>query len=130
MEFHMNTIIPIHVKSSAGEADGLILALTRLSLYLDTETDVLAQVLQVAKRHRAAYALEALSALHLEPASSDRDIRRLLVSARETLGEVLEEVRTIPFDWNSPGIEDFDAKTNWTGARLQDIIATLNWSLN
>jgi hypothetical protein len=53
-----------------------------------------------------------------------------LESARDTLGEVLDEVRTIPFDWNSPGIEDFDAQTNWTGARLQDIIATLNWSLN
>jgi len=126
----MNSIIPIHFEPSAGDADVLILALRRLGIYLDTETDVLAQVLQVAKRHRAAYALEALSALHLEPGSSDRDIRRLLESARDTLGEVLDEVRTIPFDWNSPGIEDFDAQTNWTGARLQDIIATLNWSLN
>ena len=128
----MNSILPIHFNSSAQGADSLALALMRLSYYLDTETDVLAQVLEVANRPRTARAFEALSALHLEPESSDRDIRHLLESARDTLGEVLADVQTIPVDSSTcaPGIEDFDARTRWAGARLQDILATLQWALD
>ena len=125
----MNLILPIHFESSAEGGDVLMLALRRLSLYLENESDVLAQVLEVAKRHRAAGVLEALSSLHLESDSSDPDIRRLLEQARYALGEVLDQVRTIPADWTSPGIDDFDARVNWSGARLQDILATLDWSL-
>ena len=128
----MNSILRIHFNSSAHGDDGLVLALMRLSCYLDTETDVLGQVLEVANRPRTARALEALSALHLEPDSSDRDIRHLLESARETLGEVLADVQTIPVETPTcaPGIEDFDARTRWAGARLQDILATLQWALD
>ena len=128
----MNSILPIHFGSSVHWADCLVLALMRLSFYLDTEMDVLAQALEVADRPHAARALEALSALHLEPESSDRDIRDLLESARDTLGEVLSDVQTIPVDAMicAPGIEDFDAMVRWSGARLQDILATLNWALD
>jgi hypothetical protein len=126
----MNSILSIHFESPAEGADVVMLALRRLGLYLDTEADLLAEVLQVAKRQRAAYALEALSALHLEPENSDQDIRGLLERARDMLAEVLDEVRTIPTDWTSSGIEDFDARVNWAGARVQDILATLDWSLD
>ena len=96
----MNSIIPIHFESAADEADVPMLALRRLGLYLDTEAEVLAEVLQVAKRHRAIGVLETLSALHLEPKSSDQDIRHLLERAREALSGVLDDVRTIPVDCN------------------------------
>ena len=128
----MNSILPIHFNSSAHGDDDLVLALMRLSYYLDSETDVLAQVLEVANQSRTARALEALSALHLEPDSSDRDIQNLLESARDTLGKVLADVQTIPVETPTcaPGIEDFDARTRWVGARLQDILATLQWALD
>ena len=128
----MNSILRIHFNSSAQGADGLVLALMRFSYYLDTETEVLAQVLDVANRPRTARAIEALSALHLEPDSSDRDIRHLSESARDTLGEVLADIQTIPVEIPTcaPGIEDFDARTRWVGARLQEILATLHWALD
>jgi hypothetical protein len=51
---------------------------------------------------------------------------------QDMLGDVLAELRTIPV--KSPicasGIKDFDARVNWAGARLEDILATLNWALD
>lgn len=111
----MNLINPIPFGSSAEGGNVLMLALSRLSLYLKNETDLRAQVLQVAKRHRAAGAFEALSSLHLEPDASDQEIRRILEKARYALGEVLDDVLTIPADWILPGIDDFDAPINWSG---------------
>ena len=127
----MNFIIPIHVDQT-DRPDALILSLRRLSLYLDTETDVLAQILEVATRHRPNHALEALLSLHLEPDSCDREIRQLLEQARDILNELLDDVRSIPVDSETcaPGVDDFDARARWAGARLQDILATLNWSLD
>lgn len=127
----MNFIIPIHV-AQTDRPDALILALRRLSLYLDTETDLLAQILEVATRHRPNRALEALLSLHLEPDSCDREIRQLLETARDVVYELLDGVRSIPVDSqnSAPGVEDFDARARWAGARLQDMLATLNWSLD
>ena len=124
-------IIPIHV-AQTDRPDALVLALRRLSLYLDTETDVLAQILEVATRHRPNRALEALLSLHLEPDSCDREIRQLLETARDTLNELLDDVRAISVDSQTcaPGIEDFDARARWAGARLQDILATVKWALD
>lgn len=128
----MNSIVPLHFGSSDERANSLALGLMRLGAYLDTETQVLAQVLDVAQRPCTARAVEALAALHLESDSCDRDIRDLLQSTRAVLREVFADLRTIPGDADicAPGIPDFDARTRWAGARLQDILATLHWALD
>lgn len=64
--------------------------------------------------------------LHCILSSDNHYVRCLLAGARNRFGEVLDKVRTIPADWTSPGIEDFDARVNWVGARVQDILATLD----
>ena len=67
------------------------------------------------------------------PGSTDRDTRRLLRTARRLVTTVLDDIRAMPAVsaiCAPAGLEDFDARIAWAGARLQDIEATLSWALD
>ncbi len=127
----MNAILPIHFGTSTHEADVLSLAIGRLDLYLDVEGETLVRVLAMAGLRQSVCAIEDLSDLHLEADCTDQDIRHFLQEVRRTLQEVLEDLCLISFTsvQIASSTTDFDSPLKWAGARLQDIIATLDWSL-
>src|SRR6056297_4349802 len=98
MESYMNFILPLHVgwSSEDGDArddvDALSLAIDRLGLYLDQESETLIQVLNEAGRLPAAADLDDLSGLHLEPDCSDFNVRQLLLDVRPVLVRALDEM--------------------------------------
>ena len=127
----MNTIISIHVAASPANTP-LELGLRRLGLYIDSELNLLVELARAGNLQRAAHALDALSSLHLDPGSTDRDTRRLVETARSLLNKLLCDIRAMPVGDATcapAGLADFDARVAWAGARLEDVIATLNWSL-
>lgn len=128
----MLSILPIHVAPSPTDTS-LELGLRRLSLYIDHELDLLVEIVRAGDLRRASDALDALSSLHLEADSTDRDTQRLLETARGILDDVLGDLRTMTFGdavCAPAGAHDFDARIRWAGARLQDILTTLEWALD
>jgi hypothetical protein len=138
MELHMNSILPIHLGWSTDDIDAnddmdvLSLAVDRLGLYLDQESETLVQVLNEAGYFRILGEIDGLSGLHLEPTCTDRDIAQLLLCVRKILVRALEEMATISVstDRISSSNQDFDMRVSWVCARLRDIISTLDWALN
>jgi hypothetical protein len=83
MEFYMNSILPIHFGFSSNDADTLPLAIDRLGLYLDLESDTLVHVLNEAGNLETAGYVDDLSQLHFEPDCADDNIRQLLLDVRQ-----------------------------------------------
>lgn len=128
----MNSIIFTHVIAAPVEgASNLDLALDRLGNWLDAERETLGCVVAQIGRRQAASALEALEQLHLDPDSTAEDLRNLLEEARACLEILLNTLRTIPSRcrletaYGLPGPDTFDRHLRWSGARLEDILATL-----
>lgn len=127
----MNSIIPIHFDVPAPGALPLDAALDRLGAWLDAEIAPLEELLDVTGHEDAVHDINALNALHLEATSNPADLRRLLEDAQASLERLHECLQSIPFDGPLRGRvpSDFDAWLRWTGARLQDIQATLRYAL-
>lgn len=134
----MNSILPIHFGWSADDGDArddvnaLSLAIDRLGLYLDQESETLIQVLNEAGHLSAAAELDDLSGLHLEPDCTDFNIMQLLLDVRPILVRALDEMAAISIrsDQVSSSNQDFDTRVSWVCARLSDMIATLDWALH
>ncbi|WP_101069161.1 hypothetical protein [Roseovarius salinarum] len=128
----MNSIIRTHVLTPVHGAFLLEAALDRLGAWLDTELGSLENLLDITGHAKAAGDIAALRGLHLNATSTPTDVRRLLEAARSSLARLLDRVRTIPanaeFGWWLPS--DFDAWVCWSGARLEDIIKTLQNALD
>jgi hypothetical protein len=131
----MNSIVFTHVVAAPEGACPLDLALDRLGAFLDAERDALAAVLAQAGRRQAAGALESLDQLHLEPGAGPAEIRAVLEEAQVCLEVLLETLRALPRHgplqtaWGLPGPDAFDRHVRWSGARLEDILATLRHAL-
>ena len=127
----MNSILPIHFEWSSDDADALPLAIDRLGLYLDLESETLVHVLKEAGSLETAGHVDDLSQFHLEPDCADGNIKQLLLDVRRVLVRALDEMATISIntDQISSCHQDFDTRVNWVCARLKDIIATLDWAL-
>ncbi len=131
----MNSIIFTHFDAPAEGGAPLDLALDRLGAWLDAERDTLGGVLAQTGRRKAITALERLDQMHLVPQSEEADLRDLLEEARTCLEFLLETLCTIPSHcrletaWGLPGPAPFDAHLRWSGARLTDILSTLNRAL-
>lgn len=132
----MNSIVFTHFATPAEGVSILELALGRLGAWLDAERDTLGCLLAQAGRRQAAGALDALEQLHLEPDSTTEDLRGLLEHARTCLGLLLETLRALPSRcrletaWGLPGLEAFDTHVRWSGARVEDVLATLDRALS
>lgn len=132
----MNSIVFTHfVAAPLEDASIPDLALAHLGDWLDAERDTLSRVLAQAGQEQAADALEALDQLHLDPDSTAEDLRDLLEEAETCLEVLLETVRVIPSRcrlqtaWGLPGLDTIDRHVRWSGARLDDILATLRHAL-
>jgi hypothetical protein len=131
----MNSIINTHFDVSCCGTDTCHAALCRLGSYLDGERDRLEGVLAQSGRAFASEALDALGQLHLEPDATDEDLRNLLEEAKSCVEYLLENVRGIPARgrlataYGLPGPEAFDRHVRWSGARLEDLLATLKHAL-
>ncbi len=131
----MNSIVFMHFATPEDSVSILDLALERLGAWLDAERDTLDRLLAQVGRGQAADALEALEQLHLEPAATTEDLRKLLEEAGTYLGVLLETLRALPSccrletAWGLPGPEAFNEHVRWSGARLEDILKTLDRAL-
>ena len=131
----MNSIINTHFEVSCCGTDICDAALCRLGSYLDGERDRLEGVLAQSGRAYASEALDTLGQLHLEPDATDEDLRELLEEAKSCVEYLLETVRGIPVRgrlataYGLPGPETFDRHVRWSGARLEDLLATLKHAL-
>ncbi len=131
----MNSIVFTHFAAPVEGVSILDLALDRLGGWLDAERDTLGRLLAHAGRPQAADALETLDQLHLEPEATAEDLRDLLEHARTCLGVLLETLRALPSRcrletaWGLPGPDAVDAHVRWSGARVEDVLATLNRAL-
>ncbi|WP_432256605.1 hypothetical protein [Limimaricola sp. AA108-03] len=111
------------------------IALHRLGAWLDAERVTLGRVLAQAGRPQGAAALAALDQLHLDPDFTNEHLRDLLEEAHVCLEVLLETLHIIPgrcrseTAWGMPGPAPFDAHLRWSGARLEDILATLRRAL-
>jgi hypothetical protein len=132
----MNSIIETHFGAPSGGASSLEAALDRMGAWLDAERDTLGRVLAQGGRPHAAAALEALDQLHLEPRAGEAALHELLEDALGALEYLLATLRAIPSRcaletaWGLPGPASFDTHLRWSGARLQDIVATLRRALD
>lgn len=126
----MNSIVFTHF-TAPETASPLELALDRLDSWLAEERDTLDRLLAQVGRRKAASALEALDQLHLEPDSTAEDLRELLKDALVYVEVLLEAVRAMPSRCRLetacglPGPAALDVHVRWSGARLEDILATL-----
>ncbi|MBB3711777.1 hypothetical protein FHS00_001348 [Limimaricola variabilis] len=132
----MNLIVFPPVAAAPVEGASILeIALNRLGAWYDAERYTLGGVLAQAGRRQAAAALERLEQLHLEPDSSEEDLRDLLEEAVSCLEFLLDTVSEIPSRcrlttaYGLPGPAPFDRHVLWSGARLQDIVATLHRAL-
>ncbi|TDL79619.1 hypothetical protein E2L08_08400 [Palleronia sediminis] len=122
----MNSIIFTKVPVQTGETL-LHAALARLGAYLDTELGSLETLLQLTGRETAGADIQALHALHLGAHATAADIHHLLTCAQTSLLRLLDVVQTIsPRASFERAPSDIDAWLRWSGARLQDICATLS----
>jgi hypothetical protein len=131
----MNSIVFTHFATPVESVSILDLASERLGAWLDAERDTLGRLLAQLGRGQAVDALEALEQLHLEPTATMEDLRELLEEAETYLGVLLETLRAIPSRcqletaWGLPGPEAFNEHVRWSGARLEDILMTLDRAL-
>lgn len=127
----MNSIILTHfVTPETGEGI-LEAALDRLGAYLQAEVGNLEELLNLADCGDAIDHIEGLHSLHLNAHATPEDIAQLLEEAQALLERLLERVRTITPEspLTGPASSDFDAWVRWSGARLEDMVATLRHSL-
>src|SRR6056297_1321328 len=131
----MNSIVFTHFEVPDEGAAPLTVALDRLSAWLDAERDTLGRVLAQAGQLQTSSALEALDQLHLEPGHGPAEIRELLEHALVLLEVLLGNLRDMSCRqatisaWGGPGPAAFDTHVRWSGARLEDIVATLKRAL-
>lgn len=132
----MNYSVHSHnTASPCKEISHLYCALERLGAYLDAEHMTLGAVLAQSNRRGAGVALNELEQLHLDAGASAEDVQELLELAHGHLEYILEKVRDIPCRcglqnaFGPPGPAPFDTHVRWSGARLEDIIATLEHAL-
>jgi len=131
----INSIVFTHINAPVAGASILDIALHRLGAWLDAERNTLDRVLAQTGQWQAAKAFETLDQLHLEPESTARDLRDLLEHARTCLEFLLETLRAIPrrcglrTAWGLPGPDTLDTHVRWSGARLEDILTTLERAL-
>ena len=127
----MNSIVFTHFDAPAPGVSSLDIALDRLGAWLDSEIGSIEDLLYISGHEDAIADIVALRGLHLEATSTPEDTRRLLEDAKVSLERLLERVWTIPSvgPFTRPTPSDFDAWLRWTGARLDDILATLRHSL-
>lgn len=131
----MNSIVFTHVAAPVEGVSIPDLALDRLGAWLDAERDTLDRLLAQTGRSQAASALETLDQLHIDPGATEQDLRNLLEHARTCLEVLLETMRGLPSRcqlqtaWGLPGPDAVDRHVRWSGARLEDILATLNRAL-
>jgi len=106
-------------------------ALENLSSWLDTEGDTVGRMLVQTNQRKAGYALKALYQLHLRSDSTAEDLRCLLGDAKVYFEILLETFRTFPnhFEpqhaWSLPGCDRFEQQVCWSGARIEENLATV-----
>jgi hypothetical protein len=122
----MNSIVFTHFAAPKG-APSLEIALDRLSAWIDSELDSLEALLALADPGAAATDIAALRGLHLDASSTCQEVGQLLAEAQVALERLLERMRAMPVDVPlvGPAPHDADAWLRWSGARLEDILATL-----
>ncbi|MBJ3764639.1 hypothetical protein ILP92_18050 [Maribius pontilimi] len=131
----MNSIVFTHFATPLEGVSTLDLALDRLGAWLDAERDTLNRVLAQVGLGQAASALQALDQLHLEPESTAEDLRDLLEDARTFLEVLLETLRALPSRcfletaWGLPGPDAVDTHVRWSGARVEEVLATVDRAL-
>lgn len=127
----MNSIVFTHFVTPVQGASRLAIALHRLGAWFDAEIGNLEDLLDITGHEEAIDDLEVLHGLHLDADAAPKDLGRLLDEARPPLERLLERVRTIPLEGPvaGPAPSDFDAWVCWSGARLEDILATLRRAL-
>jgi len=131
----MNYIFFTRFEAPAEGAARLTLALERLSAWLDAERDTLGGLLAQTGQSQTSSAFEELDQLHLEPGHGPAEIRELLEHALTLLEVLLGNLRDMSCRqatisaWGGPGPAAFDTHVRWSGARLEDIVATLKRAL-
>ena len=125
MEVRMNAIFKTVAQREAVRRTDT--ALCALSLYLDNEADRARALLALCGDRSAAATLDSLQLLHIEADATEGDLERLVAGALASLEFVLERVGDLPSDSELHGAPpaDFDAWLRWSGARLEDVVASL-----
>ena len=127
----MNSIVFTHFVTPVQGAPRLAIALHRLGAWFDAEIGNLEDLLDIAGHDEAIDDIEVLHGLHLDADAKAGDLERLLKEAKPPLERLLGRVQSIPLEGPiaGPAPSDFDAWVRWTGARLEDILATLRRAL-
>lgn len=122
----MNSLVLTHVADTSTELC-LDAALARLGAYIDEEAASLSNLLRLTGNEVAIDVINTLHTLHLEAGATEVDIRQLLAHAHKTLGLLADHVGKVPLEASclEHAPVDFSAWYRWSGARLQDITATL-----
>ena len=106
-------------------------ALANVGSWLDAEGDTVGRMLAQTNQRKAGCALKALYQLHLSPDSTAEDLRCLLGDAKVYFEILLETFRTFPSDlepqnaWSLPGCDGFEQQVRWSGARIEENLATV-----
>ncbi len=111
-------------------------ALGSLSAWIDAERDLVGRVFAQTGQRQVCRALDTLDQLHIEPDTPPEEIWEMLEEAAVCLEVLLEALRVLPYNckletaWGLRGPAPFDAHVRWSGARLEDIHATLEHALS
>ncbi len=133
--FVMNSIVFTHFAAPASGVSLLDLAFDRLGTWLDTERDTLERLLAQVGQRQAADALDMLHQLHLDPEPIPGGLSSLLEDARTCLVFLIETLRALPSRcrqetaWGLPCTDAFDCHVRWSGARLEDLLSTIDYAL-
>lgn len=109
--------------------------LENVGSWLDAEGDTVGRMLVQTNKQKAGYALKALFQLHLRPDSTAEDLRSLLGDAKVYFEILLETFRTFPshFEpqhaWSLPRCDGFEQRVCWSGARIEETLATVRHAL-
>lgn len=127
----MNSIVLTHFDVPNEAPSVSDLALYRLSEYVDNELGSVKDLLHLMGFSDAAADIAAIRGLHLTAASDSEDEERLLEEAVACLERLLDRLKSFPIRGTTTKASppDLDAWINWSGARLDDIIATIRWAL-
>ncbi len=126
----MNSIVFTHFATPVG-APTLDLALDRLGAWCDAELGTLEDLLDITGHEEAIDDMEVICALHRKAQANPENVRHLLDAALASLDRLLDRVCTIPLEdcvAEAP-LSDFNVWVNWSLARLEDIVATLEHAL-
>lgn len=132
----MKSVICNYLDASKYDVAPIEGALDRLGEYIDLEQETLGRVLAQCNLSQAASSLDRVAQLHLESICGPDGLRELLEEAQVALELILETLRNVSYNqstvsaWGLPGPASFDVHLRWSAARLQDIIAALQWALN